>query len=499
MMAWRSSGSTNDEMINKLRRFGVISTSTLEQGFRNVDRRFFVPRGQEDMAHADQPLKEGNIHLSAPHIYGSALEALELQPHSSLSFLNCGSGTGYVSCIVADIMGPRSSNYGIEIHSDVVEHSKNAIETWKLSSGRDSPQIHILHGNALDVDATSGEAVVGFDRIYVGAAVERRHLTKLTKLLRPGGILVGPVDDELVKVVKIGSSRDGNDSEDFTQQVLSGVRFASLLHYPKLETIIPSTIWSPSVHNYYPDSFRASCKEILLCSNSGYVQPRQAVSERQINLAAMLPRVLWLEIMSYTHRSWFEPAKSETAFLRQRLLEEQADAQRAHQARLEAEARLHAAERERDVYRLLANRWQSRLQALLRGRGRNAASAASEEDDAVVATRSDMETALDTILNENGRRAIVVSAALRRFHADSDEDEDHDSEMDEDDHDMHEAVAAGDDDASLDDASARRSRRAYSVTMEDVDADESDLVASPTDAFASRPQVRTVSISSEDL
>jgi protein-L-isoaspartate O-methyltransferase len=46
------------------------------------------------MAHADQPLKEGNIHLSAPHIYGSALEALELQPHSSLSFLNCGSGTG---------------------------------------------------------------------------------------------------------------------------------------------------------------------------------------------------------------------------------------------------------------------------------------------------------------------------------------------------------------------------------------------------------------------
>lgn len=24
--------------------FGVISTPTLEQGFRNVDRRFFVPR-----------------------------------------------------------------------------------------------------------------------------------------------------------------------------------------------------------------------------------------------------------------------------------------------------------------------------------------------------------------------------------------------------------------------------------------------------------------------
>jgi len=70
-------------------------------------------QGFEDVAHADQPLKDGNVHLSAPHIYGSALEALEIQANSSMSFLNIGSGTGYVSCIVADIMGTRSSNYGM--------------------------------------------------------------------------------------------------------------------------------------------------------------------------------------------------------------------------------------------------------------------------------------------------------------------------------------------------------------------------------------------------
>jgi protein-L-isoaspartate O-methyltransferase len=64
------------------------------------------------MAHVDQPLKDGNIHLSAPHIYGSALDALELKPDSSLSFLNVGSGSGYVSCIVADLLGVHSSHYG---------------------------------------------------------------------------------------------------------------------------------------------------------------------------------------------------------------------------------------------------------------------------------------------------------------------------------------------------------------------------------------------------
>ena len=40
------------------------------------------------------------------------MEALDLVPNSSLSFLNIGSGTGYISCIVAEIMGPKSLHYG---------------------------------------------------------------------------------------------------------------------------------------------------------------------------------------------------------------------------------------------------------------------------------------------------------------------------------------------------------------------------------------------------
>ena len=74
---------------------------------------FTKRQGNEDSAHSDQPLKEGNVHISAPHIYGSVIEALSLVPNSCTSFLNIGSGTGYVSCIVAEILGPNSLNYGI--------------------------------------------------------------------------------------------------------------------------------------------------------------------------------------------------------------------------------------------------------------------------------------------------------------------------------------------------------------------------------------------------
>jgi hypothetical protein len=112
------------------------------------------------------------------------------------------------------------------------------------------------------------------------------------------------VDDELVKVVRVqrpaGSSPD--DEQDFTQHVLSGVRFAAFLHHPVTETIIPSRIWNPSIHQYYPDSFQDACQELLMCSNANYVQVVKPQPTDRYNFASMLPRVVWLEILSYTHR-----------------------------------------------------------------------------------------------------------------------------------------------------------------------------------------------------
>lgn len=84
-------------------------------------------QGNESVAHSDQPLKEGNVHISAPHIYASILGALDLEPNSSTSFLNVGSGTGYFSCIVASILGPNSLNYGAYLHSYAPEGCRSIL------------------------------------------------------------------------------------------------------------------------------------------------------------------------------------------------------------------------------------------------------------------------------------------------------------------------------------------------------------------------------------
>lgn len=66
------------------------------------------------------------------------------------------------------------------------------MQRWKNSRSQNIPHIEWIHGNALNIDPSKGEAVVGFDRIYVGASIEKENLHKLTCMLRPGGILVGP-------------------------------------------------------------------------------------------------------------------------------------------------------------------------------------------------------------------------------------------------------------------------------------------------------------------
>lgn len=84
---------------------------------------------------------------------------------------------------------------GIEIHQDVIDHCHSSLRGWNSSknatnAARSHPQI--ICGNGLCISATVGESIVGFDRIYIGAAIERSSLSQISKLLSPGGILVGP-------------------------------------------------------------------------------------------------------------------------------------------------------------------------------------------------------------------------------------------------------------------------------------------------------------------
>ena len=169
--------------------------------------------------------------------------------------------------------------------------------------------MHFIHGNGLYIQSDIGESVHGFDRIYAGAAISVPQLKTIQMLLRPGGVLVAPVEDELLKVVRTrtggSSSLESSDQNNhgFTTQIISGVTFASLLSKPHMNTVIPATKWSVGNHYLYPESFQKATKTILLCRNSHVYQPITIVRpQHNINVSASLPKEVWMHILSFTTR-----------------------------------------------------------------------------------------------------------------------------------------------------------------------------------------------------
>jgi len=170
-------------------------------------------------------------------------------------------------------------------------------------------------------------------------------------------------------------------NQDFESQVLTGVTFAPLVRSSTKDTVIPTNLWKPSSQRSFPSEFQRISMQLMMCSKSQLVQPLPPVPspEERFNAAAMLPKAIWTEILSYSHRScetfWpevfhsncylvlflifhfcfpgFEPEQSETDYLKQRLREEKTKLAKSERARREAVERCVVAERERVSFRFV--------------------------------------------------------------------------------------------------------------------------------------------------
>lgn len=199
-----SAGEDNDDLIDNLKEAQYIRTELVEQAFRAIDRADYYLDEFKDSAYKDLAWKHGNIHLSAPCIYSEVMEALELQP--GLSFLNLGSGTGYLSTMVGLILGPFGINHGVELHSDVIDYAKQKLDSFvKTSDSFDKFEFcepSFVAGNCLEISLDCGQ----YDRVYCGAGVQKEHEDYMKSLLKVGGILVMPLEEKLIKITRTNAT-----------------------------------------------------------------------------------------------------------------------------------------------------------------------------------------------------------------------------------------------------------------------------------------------------
>ena len=194
-----SAGQDNDELVDNLCYDDYITTPDVESAFRIVDRADYMQFGDKEdhsEAYEDHAWRRGTLHLSAPCIYSRALEALELKP--GLSFLNVGSGTGYFSTMVGLLIGPYGVNHGVEVYEENVEFANERVAQFEGCSSWYDPakfcEPLFVVGNGLQLSAGN----MHYDRIYCGAGCSAEHAHLFKSLLKVGGILVMPRENQVV-------------------------------------------------------------------------------------------------------------------------------------------------------------------------------------------------------------------------------------------------------------------------------------------------------------
>ncbi|XP_029156391.1 protein-L-isoaspartate O-methyltransferase domain-containing protein 1-like [Nylanderia fulva] len=220
-----STGQDNDELVDNLMESGYIKTKKVEQVFRAVDRADYVLSSCREGAYQDLAWKHGNLHLSAPCIYSEVLEGLSLEP--GLSFLNLGSGTGYLSTMAGLLLQQHGTNHGIELHQDCLQYAYDRLEEFKQKSLAlnefDFCEPIFTQGNCLSV--IPGRQ---YDRVYCGAACPESHELFIKQFVRIGGILVMPFKDQLLRAQRV-------NEVEWDERTMLPVSFATLVIPPASE------------------------------------------------------------------------------------------------------------------------------------------------------------------------------------------------------------------------------------------------------------------------
>ncbi|KAM4662726.1 protein-L-isoaspartate(D-aspartate) O-methyltransferase-like [Discoglossus pictus] len=216
-MAWASSGKSHADLVNNLRKNGVVRSQRVYDVLLATDRAHYI----QHFPYMDSPQSIGyKATISAPHMHAHALELLEDKLVEGAKALDVGSGSGYLTACFARMVGLTGKVVGIEhidhLIQDAIQNVQHDDPTL-LSSGR----IKFVVG-----DGRLGHPEDGpYDAIHVGAAAEIVP-QELLKELKPGGRLILPVGPE--RGSQVLEQYDKGSDGKITKTRLMGVMYVPL-------------------------------------------------------------------------------------------------------------------------------------------------------------------------------------------------------------------------------------------------------------------------------
>jgi len=181
------------DLIDNLIKEGWLKTPQIIEAFRKIKRADFMPENMKDLAEVDEamPIGQGQT-ISQPKVVAFMLELLELKAGEKI--LDVGSGSGWTSALLSEIVGDKGRVVSLELIPELKEFGeKNAAKYGFVEKGT---------AQFICCDGSKGyEEESPFDKILASAAA-RRVPEAWKKQLKVGGRIVAPINSSIWLFVK---------------------------------------------------------------------------------------------------------------------------------------------------------------------------------------------------------------------------------------------------------------------------------------------------------
>lgn len=203
-----------EKLIQSLIDEGYLKTERIINAFKKINREDFLPEHIKDQASLNIPLpiSHGQT-ISQPLTVAFMLELL--QPRRGEKILDVGSGSGWQTALLAEIVGDEGFVYALERIPALKEFGENRVAKYNFKNVQ-----------FICADGTKGyKKKAPFDRIIVAAASKDDVPKPLLEQLKVGGIIVIPVgeyEQDMVVMKKVGE-------DDFDVRRYPGFQFVPLI------------------------------------------------------------------------------------------------------------------------------------------------------------------------------------------------------------------------------------------------------------------------------
>ncbi len=162
----------------------------IEEAFRHIDRKLFLPSNELSEAMLDVPLPIGYGQTnSQPSTVKQMLEWLDVKEGQKI--LDVGSGSGWTSALLSYLVGENGNVIAVEKVPELVLIGKQNCQKLNLTN----------------VEFKQAETLLGwpkeapYNRILVSAAAKKLPRELVNQLLKDG-VMVVPVQNSILKVHK---------------------------------------------------------------------------------------------------------------------------------------------------------------------------------------------------------------------------------------------------------------------------------------------------------